>query len=121
MAQGFEFGADFEVVVNLAVEDDDRIAIFREDRLVSSGEIDNFEPGRAETAACRAIDALLIWATMTQRVSCPRDALWTRIPTFRCESDYAAQVLSASWGGAYNLEQAGNSLVKLSTERPWHP
>ena len=44
----FQFPAQFEVIVDLAVEDDNRIGIRRNNRLVAVVDVDDFQAGRAE-------------------------------------------------------------------------
>ena len=44
----FQFVADFQVIVNLAVEDDAPLTAIFEDRLIAALEVDNFQPGRAK-------------------------------------------------------------------------
>ena len=48
MSEFFEFGADFQVIVNLAVEDDAPLTAIFEDGLIAGFEVDNFQPGRAK-------------------------------------------------------------------------
>ncbi len=50
MPQLLELGADLQVVVNFAVEDDDGIAIGRLDGLVAAGYVQNRQPGSAKRA-----------------------------------------------------------------------
>jgi hypothetical protein len=114
VAEGFELLANLDVVVDFAIKDDDVVVIVGVDGLIAAGEVNNFEAGRAEAAAEGLVDALLIGAAMEQRVSCPGDALWTGIPTFGCESDYAAQILSASDELPQSIEKGGVSLFMVA-------
>ena len=50
MAQFLQLGAHFEVVIDFAVEDDDRVAIFGRDGLIAVFEIEDFQPRRAQRA-----------------------------------------------------------------------
>ena len=67
MAERFEFAAHFEVVINFAIEDDYRVAVFGLNRLISPGEIDDFEPSGAKIAGW-CVDPWLIRTAMNQRI-----------------------------------------------------
>ena len=69
VAQSFQLAPDFEMVIDFAIEDDDRIAIFGKDRLVAVGEIDNLQPGGAQGTALGTENSLLIRAAMNKRLS----------------------------------------------------
>jgi hypothetical protein len=47
MSPLFQFPAQFPVIVNLAIEDDDGIAIFGDNRLIAALHVDDFQPRRA--------------------------------------------------------------------------
>jgi hypothetical protein len=83
--------ANFEVVINLSVEDDRGVAILRVDRLIAPRQVDDLETCCTERAALRLVKTLLIRSAMQQGVGRLPDALRTGRPRFSCESDYAAQ------------------------------
>jgi hypothetical protein len=92
MTARFEFSAKFQMVVNFAVEDDNGIAVFREDRLITFGKIQNLQPCGAEMTARRPVYALLVGAAMEQsRSRCP-NALRIGAPILRGEANYATQI-----------------------------
>ena len=62
MSEFFEFGADFQVIVNLAVEDDAPLAAIFEDGLIAGFEVDNFQAGRTKRKKFRGENALLVRA-----------------------------------------------------------
>ena len=69
MAAAFELGAEFGKVVNLAVENDPCAAIFVEDGLMASGEVDDAEPAHAETSAVGDIESLVVGAAIHDLVA----------------------------------------------------
>jgi hypothetical protein len=96
VAARFESFANFEVVINFAVEDDDRVAVSGVNRLIPTGQINNFQTGGAKIALAGFVNALLIGAAMNQRRSRLSNTLRFGEPTLRCESEYAAQMLFQS-------------------------
>jgi hypothetical protein len=60
MAAAFELGAEFWKVVNLAVVDDPCAAVFVEDRLMPTGEVDDAEAAHAETRAVGDVESLIV-------------------------------------------------------------
>src|SRR5450631_601965 len=64
MAAAFQLGAECGEVVNLAVEDDPRAAIFVEDGLMASGEIDDAEAAHAETRAVGDVEPFIVGAAV---------------------------------------------------------
>ena len=64
MTAPFELRAQFQVVVNLAVEDDYSVAVFGNDRLAAGIEIDDLQPRRAERNGARFENALLVGAAV---------------------------------------------------------
>lgn len=91
MTARLECLTNFEVVINLSVEDDRGVAILRGDRLIAPGQVDDLETRCTEAAAFRLVKTLLIRSAMQQGVGRLPDALRTGRPRFSCESDYAAQ------------------------------
>lgn len=96
MAECFKGFADFQMVIDLAVEDDRGVAIGRINRLIAPAQIDDLEARCAKAAGVGLVDALLIGPTMKQGRSGPANTLRFGKPTLRCESDYAAQILVRS-------------------------
>lgn len=92
----FESFADFEVVIDFTVEDDDGIAVGGVNRLISPSQINDFQTGGAQIALAGFVDALLIGAAMNQRRSRLSNTVRFGEPTLRCESEYAAQMLFQS-------------------------
>ena len=92
MAESFQFGSQFPMVVDLAIEDDGHVAIFRENGLVPGTEIDNLEPGRSERAEARLKHTLLVRATVKQCGGRIPNAIGIRCPMFVGETDDSAQV-----------------------------
>src|ERR1700686_1245141 len=64
MAPAFEFGSKFGEVVNLAVENNPGIAIFVEDRLMASGEINNTQAAHAQTGAVGDVEPFIVGAAI---------------------------------------------------------
>src|SRR5277367_3535331 len=80
------------MVVNLAVEDDHCVAIFGIDRLIATGQVNDFEPGSAERTGVRAEDPLLVRAAMDERIGRGLDALPAGRPVFGRKSNNATQL-----------------------------
>src|SRR5579863_2425714 len=85
MAERFQFGAQFQMIVDFAVEDDYSVAIRGEDGLVAAFEVNNFQAGGAERAHFRAEDALLVRSAMDEGRRGAPDAIWVGRPIFMCE------------------------------------
>ena len=64
MAERFQFGAQFQVIVDFAVEDDYGVAVRRKDRLIAAFQVNNFQAGGAERAYFGLENALLVGAAM---------------------------------------------------------
>src|ERR1700685_3991081 len=92
MAERFQFGAQFQVIVDFSVEDDDGVAILRKDRLITTFEVNDFQAGGAEGADFGAADALLVGSAMDEGRRGAPDAIWIRRPIFMCETGDAAQI-----------------------------
>ena len=93
MAERFQFGAQFRMIVDFAIEDDYGVAVWREDGLVAAFEVNNFQAGGAERADFGAEDALLVRATMDEGRRGAPDAVWIGRPISMCETGDAAQIL----------------------------
>src|SRR5580692_362478 len=92
VAQLFKFPAQLKMVVNLPVEDNRRVAIIRDDGLVSALQVNNFQARSAHRKDARTKNPALIRAAMSQRSGSPFDALRLGGPIFMCESGYPAQI-----------------------------
>jgi len=92
MAERFQFGAQFQVVVDFAVEDDYGVAIRREDGLVAAFEVDNFQARGAEGADFGAEDALLVRAAMDESRRGAPDAVGFGRPIFMGKASDTAQI-----------------------------
>src|SRR5580658_3826968 len=94
MAERFQFGAQFQVIVDFAVEDDYGIATRRKDGLVAAFEVNNFQSGGAQGANFGAEDALLIRAAMNEGRRSAPDTIWIGRPIFMRETGDTAQILT---------------------------
>lgn len=81
------------MVVNFAVEYNHGFAIFRKNRLIAGGEVNNLQTGCSERAGPRSIDSLLIWSAVEKGIRRTLDSLMLRSPGFCCESSNAAQAI----------------------------
>jgi len=95
MAERFKFAAHVKMIVDLAVKDDDRVAVVRVNRLIAGRKIDDFEAGRTERTTSRAKNPLLVGATMNNCVGGFANALRIRAPALRRKSGYSTHVLFA--------------------------
>ena len=62
----FQFAAQFQVIVDLAVEDDDGVAILGNDGLISARNVDNLQARRAQRDGFGLKDALLVRTAMNE-------------------------------------------------------
>ncbi len=92
MAQLLQLGAHFEVVVDLAVEDDDGVAVFGRDGLVAVLEVDNFQAGRAQRADRRLVNALLVGSAVDQGRGGVPNAIRRWRPIFMSKANNSAQI-----------------------------
>src|SRR5271157_1371835 len=92
MAELFQFGAQFRVVVDFAVEHDGYIAIFGQNGLVARAEVYNLEPRRAHRAEAGLEHTLLVRSTMNQCGGGAPNAIGIRYPTFVGEANDSTQV-----------------------------
>ena len=92
MSQLLEFPAQFQVVVNFAVEDNRSVAIIADDGLVSALQVDNFQARGAHGENARAEHSTLIGPAMSQRCRGLLDALRFGRPIFMCKPGYPAQI-----------------------------
>ncbi len=91
MTQLFQFRAQFEVIVNFAVENNPGMAVIREDWLIARGQVQNLQPRGTERKNRRLVDALLVWAAMHNRGRRRAYSLRRRDPVLMRESGDAAQ------------------------------
>jgi hypothetical protein len=61
-----ELSAEFGVVIDFAVEDEDDVAILADHRLLPSSEVDDLQTDRTERNVVRLVHSLLIRTTMDQ-------------------------------------------------------
>ena len=66
MAERFQFGAQFQVIVDFTVEDDNGVAVGRKDRLVAAFQVNNFQARGAQGADFGLEDTLLVRAAMDE-------------------------------------------------------
>ena len=97
VARFFQLGAEFQVVVDFAVEDDGRIAVVRLKRLVAGFQIENLEPGGSQRAGSGFVDTLLVRSAMDQCRRSFGNPLWARQSALMCETNYPAHDFLA-WG-----------------------
>ena len=106
VAARFQFRAQFLVVVNLAVEDDDRVAVFRGNGLVARGEVDDFQPRGAQGNQVRFENALLVRPAVDDRGNGAPNPVGIGRPGFARET--------------YNSTQgADHSFKKLEKRMAW--
>src|SRR5580658_249186 len=91
MADLFQLGAQFQVIVDFAVEDDKGVAIGRKDWLVAALEVNNFQAGGAERADFGLEDTLLVRSAMDQGRRGAPDAVRIGRPIFMGEAGDATQ------------------------------
>src|SRR5205085_526446 len=75
MAQFFQLRPQFEIVVDLAVENDPRAAVLVVNRLRSAFEIDDCEAAHSETDGAVEVEAIVVGTTMTNRIAHSRQQL----------------------------------------------
>ncbi len=92
--QAFEFRADFQVIINLAVERDSHVAIVGQNWLVATRQIDDLQPrGAAREHRC-GVHTLLVRSAMNQRFRGLPYAFERWFPVLMCEPSYPAQLLA---------------------------
>ena len=96
VAARFESFADFQVVIDFAVENNDGVTISGVNRLIPPGQINDLQTGGTQIALAGFVNALLIGAAMNQSRSRLSNTLRFGEPTLRCETEYAAQILFQS-------------------------
>ena len=94
-----QFGTKFEVVVDLAVEDDDGVAVVGANGLVAGFQVEDLQAGCAQRAGSRFVDALLVRTAMDQGRRGRCDPLRTRQSVLMCETNYSAHDVLANTSG----------------------
>ena len=92
MTERFQLGAQFQVIVDFAIEDDYDVAILREDGLVAAFQVNNFQARCAQGANFGSEDALLVRAAMNKGRRGAPDAVRIGRPVFMCKSSNTAQI-----------------------------
>jgi hypothetical protein len=86
-----QFAAHFQMIVDLAVENNHRIAIAGNDRLIPAFNVDDLQARSAERNTFRFMNALLIWTSMENRRNSVLDAPGYGGTTQVCKTGYTAQ------------------------------
>ena len=97
--EGFQLRPQFQVVIDFAIEYDDRVAIARGDRLIARSQIENLQPGGAEGAQAGGENSLLVWSAMSEGRSGCANPVRIATPAFL--------------GKANNATQSGNTSGKV--------
>ncbi len=91
MPARFQFAAQFEVIVDFAVERDHVRGVFADDRLIAAVQVDNFQAGGAQRDHRGLKDALLVRSTVDQAIHRAVDAVRIRYVFLVGETGDAAQ------------------------------
>ncbi len=91
MSALFQFAAQFQVIVDLAVEDDDGVAILGQDGLIAALHVDDLQPRRAQRDSLGLKDALLVRAAMDDARNRILDSAGRRGAASVCKAGNAAQ------------------------------
>ena len=73
MAELFQLVAKFEIVVDLAIENDPGGAVLIVNRLLAAFHINNSQPAHAQADSLAEVEAVIIRATMANGVAHARD------------------------------------------------
>ena len=106
VAELLQFRAQFQVIVDLAVEDDRRVAVVRRDGLVAGCKVDDLQPRRAQRANARPEDALLVRPAMNQRVDGALNPLGIGRPVLIRKTGDTAQIATL-----LTTHREGNGIV----------
>jgi hypothetical protein len=82
------------VIVNLSVEDNPAVAVFRQDGLIAVIQIDDFQSCRAQREEVRMKYALLVGSAMNEGRGRLPDAFRWRAPVLSCKPGNSAQMLA---------------------------
>ena len=96
MAQALQLRAQFEVIVDFAVEDDAPFAVILEDRLVTALQVNDLQSRGAARERFRRKGSLLVRAAMVQRGHRLVDASFGGFSVFMGEAGNSAQALRLS-------------------------
>src|SRR6266704_882612 len=100
------------MIVDLAVEDSDRIAVFASQWLIAAPQVDDLEANRAKRHIFRLVDPLLIGSAMVDRGDDPANNSSVYSPMPMCESRNAAQTsFSPFTGDLYCIAHFGANLL----------
>jgi hypothetical protein len=91
VAEGFQLRPQFQVVIDFAIEYDDRIAIARGDRLIARRQIEDLQPGCAEGAQAGGENSLLVWSAMSEGRSGCANPIRIATPAFLGKANNATQ------------------------------
>jgi len=110
VSQCFQFGAQCQIIVDFAVEDDAVVSVRAKEWLITRMQIENLQACCAEGEMSRSIDALLIRTTMYERGRSGAYALRRWQPICMGKSDDSAQVVnSPAWEkGPFGFRCEGN-------------
>src|SRR5450759_4098905 len=114
MAAAFELGAEFGKVVNLAVENDPCVAVFVENGLMASGEVDDGEAAHAEASAVGDVESLIVGAAVHDLLAHVVDESFGDVALASCAHHTGN---SAHSPGIYPLRSTGTELV-FSADSP---
>ena len=95
MAALFQFPAQFQMIVDLAVEDDDGVAVLGKDGLIAALNVDDLQARRAQRDGLGFKDALLVRTAMDERRNRILDAAGRRGATSVRKAGNAAQFSSS--------------------------
>src|SRR5579862_6931739 len=91
VARPFQIGSQLGMIIDFAVEDQNRAAVVADHRLIAATQIDDFQTDCAERNLRRFPDALLVRTAMRQRTRDRFNSLPTRGALNVRESSYPAQ------------------------------
>ena len=97
MAAPLQLRSQFRVVVDFAVEGDDRVAILRNDGLIAAVEVDDLQPRGAQRNGLRFKDALLVGPAMNDRLNGAPDTSGARMEFEISESGDSAQAINVAY------------------------
>ena len=106
MARLLQLGAQFQVVIDFAVEDDGGVAVVGVKRLVAGFQIEDLEAGGSQRAGSGFVDTLLVWSAMDQCRRSFGNPLWARQSALMCETNYPAHDFLA-----WSLRKPGERLT----------
>jgi hypothetical protein len=96
VAAPFQFRAQFQVIVDFAIEGDDGVAALREDGLIAGIQVDDLQPRSAQRDRIGFEDALLIRPAMNDGMNGAPDALGTRTEFELSKADDATQAINVA-------------------------